>query len=85
MEPTHRHGELVLIDPSIRDLDPGDVCVARNPETGGTVIKRVRSRGDHTFALGSDNPTAGRDSRHFGSVGRDAIIGKVTISLRCRR
>lgn len=80
MSPTLASGELLAIEVS-RDRKPekGQIVVVRDPERPGkTLVKRVRSRGDTTFAVGSDAPDQGRDSRHFGSLSLDALIGRVT-------
>ncbi len=55
----------------------GSLVVARHPESQTIIIKRVRSRGNCAAYLSSDNPTEGTDSRHFGSVDFDNIIGIV--------
>lgn len=80
MSPALANGDWVLVD--IRDRRrlprPGTLVVAEEPGDGRVVIKRVRSHGDRTIALGSDNPLEARDSRHFGSIGADQIVGPVT-------
>ena len=83
MRPTFEDGDLVLVDVDDTSLPaPGTLVVARHPQQAGRVlIKRVLSQGRDTVALGSDNPTAGVDSRHFGSVPRVDIIGPVTATL----
>ena len=66
----------------------GSVVVARVRQLNkrlnhrGVVIKRVRSHGGATVALGSDNPTEGTDSRDFGSIESMDIIGIVILSSR---
>ena len=59
---------------------PGDIVVARHPsERGVRIIKRVESvtpEGD-CFVV-SDNSIEGTDSRAFGTIAADKIIGRVT-------
>ena len=80
MAPTLADGDYVFIHTDSADADIGDIVVALVPDGAGgetTVIKRILSRGDTRFYLGSDSPTEGRDSRHFGSVEPSAFIGIV--------
>ncbi len=79
MTPTLEDGDWVLIKPlhGLVDIPIGAVVVVDFP-AGGIVIKRVRSRGEGTIALGSDNPSEATDSRELGSVAVSAIIGIVT-------
>ncbi len=53
------------------------IVVARHPQSGEIIIKRVLSIGSSAAYLGSDNPTEGTDSRHFGSVDFSDILGPV--------
>lgn len=79
--PTLADGDLVLVDVEARP-SIGEVVVAREPNVERVLVKRVRSRGDDTVALGSDDPTQGRDSRHFGSVPLRNVVGPVTLAYR---
>ncbi len=86
MEPRFGDGDVVLIHTFSAGGDDlpkiGSVVVARSPvDPKLRVIKTVISHGDNTIGLGSDNPVVGHDSRHFGSVGLDGIIGVVTKRL----
>lgn len=55
----------------------GDAVVVRDPRTGRLVLKRIkRLEGAGYFVLG-DNPEASTDSREFGVVYKDEIVGKV--------
>lgn len=55
----------------------GDAVVIRDPRTGRLVLKRIkRLEGAGYFVLG-DNPAVSTDSREFGIVYKDEIIGKV--------
>jgi nickel-type superoxide dismutase maturation protease len=82
MNPTLRHGEVVLVD---RDAEVrvGDIVVAKHPlEPGTEIVKRI-DRIDaygHYFLLG-DNLDDSNDSRHFGAVQKGRIRGKVVARL----
>jgi nickel-type superoxide dismutase maturation protease len=59
---------------------PGDIVVARHPfRSDLEVVKRVTSQlEDGRFCLEGDNPTDSTDSRSFGPVAREQILGRVT-------
>ena len=78
MAPTLNDGDRVFVRRGVSLPSPGDVVVARHPTEPTTLlIKRVRSVTDTTFAVGSDDPTAGTDSRHFGSLSQEHLVGSV--------
>jgi nickel-type superoxide dismutase maturation protease len=55
----------------------GDVVVAKHPNTGRLMVKRVSRVDSGRFLLRGDNESASSDSRGFGPVTRDMVIGKV--------
>ncbi len=66
MRPTLRPGDRLLVVYGAR-VRPGRVVVARFPD-GTVVVKRAaEARGSGWWLLG-DNPEAGVDSRHRGSI-----------------
>ena len=84
MAPTIAPDEEVLVDPNAYRRGPprqGDVVLARHPFVEDTLlIKRV----DHVTAgcrcfLRGDNPDSleSTDSRSFGTIAADAIVGRV--------
>jgi mitochondrial inner membrane protease subunit 1 len=80
MRPTLQPGDRVLAS---RWLSPrvGDIVVVRDPEFRSThLLKRVE-RVDTTGGLivRGDNPNVSRDSRHFGPVPRELIVGRVFV------
>ena len=60
---------------------PEELVVIRHPDAADRIlIKRVRSCGLASFSVGSDNPAAGTDSRHFGSLDLSHFVGRVRFS-----
>ncbi|MCO5203197.1 MAG: nickel-type superoxide dismutase maturation protease [Chloroflexi bacterium] len=62
-----------------RPVRPGDIVLAGDPrEQARTLVKRVvRIDEDGLAWLEGDNPAESTDSRHFGAVGVDEILGRV--------
>ena len=83
MIPHLQPGDELLVNPrAYRRQSPqvGDVVVAHRPDrTEITIIKRVASveQNGRLFLLG-DNPTSSTDSRSFGFVPPENILGKAT-------
>ncbi|MFV0524645.1 MAG: nickel-type superoxide dismutase maturation protease [Acidimicrobiales bacterium] len=82
MEPTLHAGEQMLVADGGRPR-PGDVVVARHPERPDlVVVKRVAAvTDDDRITLASDNPAAGTDSRRWGPVAGDTVLGRVVLVL----
>lgn len=58
----------------------GDVVVARRPDRPGLlVIKRVTRREGDRWWIQGDNADASDDSRVFGAVPADAVVGRVVL------
>lgn len=83
MLPLLKPGDEVLIDPrAYRRQRPlvGDIVVLFHPqEPEQKIIKRVvEVCVDGRYRVQGDNTAASTDSRHFGLVGEELIIGRVT-------
>ena len=78
MLPHLRAGDCLLVSTRSR-VHAGDVVVARRPLVPGLLlVKRAVRRADGGWWLLSDNATEGRDdSRAFGVLPDDAVVGKV--------
>jgi signal peptidase I len=85
MEPAYHAGDRLLVNRVAYVFSPpreGDVVVLRDPERRGRyLLKRIarppaRLPADGRFYVLGDNAPASRDSRSFGAVKRDAIVGK---------
>ena len=62
-----------------RSPSPGTVVVCHHPSDLNLVItKRVWQSDDGWLELRGDNPTASTDSRQFGQVSLEQVIGEVT-------
>jgi nickel-type superoxide dismutase maturation protease len=83
MLPTLKPGDRVLIDER-SSLSVGDIAVVRHPfKTSVKIVKRVESiQKDGSVSLIGDNPEESSDSRGFGSIKREDIIGQVVFRLR---
>jgi phage repressor protein C with HTH and peptisase S24 domain len=82
MVPTYRDGDLVCVnvDAYLTQLpSPDDVVLALHPFKGGVhMIKRVSHlTDDGRFFLVGDNPRESSDSRGFGPLRLERILGKV--------
>jgi nickel-type superoxide dismutase maturation protease len=81
MLPTLAPGDFVLVDPRAFDARPprlSEVLVARHPYKSSVIVKRVSTSADGAVRLVGDNPRESSDSRSFGVLPVDAIIGLVT-------
>ncbi|MEM7539307.1 MAG: nickel-type superoxide dismutase maturation protease [Chloroflexota bacterium] len=90
MKPTLQPGDLVLVNPyAYREQPPlvDDIVVAlhpsvthpKKPDQMLKIIKRVEAVSEAgTYFLRSDNSLEGSDSRVFGAVSEDQIVGRVT-------
>ena len=80
MEPTIRDGDWVLVDATAytaRRPRIGDVVVASDPrERARAVFKRVARRNPNGVWLLGDSPQQSTDSRDFGWVSDEAVIGR---------
>lgn len=84
MMPTLRPGQLIVYVAG-REPAVGDVVVARHPETGELIVKRLTKIESDGYWLEGDamqtsTASSSSDSWVFGAVNRDAIVG-VVLSL----
>ena len=84
MSPGLASGNKVLVDPRAAiAVAVGDIVLARHPYKQTTrLIKRVTEISESgDYFLTGDNPDESTDSRTFGPVRADTIIGKVVCKL----
>lgn len=78
MEPVLKRGQYLLVSGMIKGVSEGDLVVLKHPYRGLGMVKRVRKMEKNGYFVVSDKdiPTA-EDSRHFGKVSSEHIVGKV--------
>lgn len=77
MRPTLCAGDLCLVIRGV-PVRPGDVVMARLPGRPLGVKRAVRRTADGWWLEG-DDPAASTDSRTFGAVPDEAVLGRVLI------
>ena len=81
MEETLKEGDLITyknLNPKKINLEVGDIVVASHPKIKNKLlIKRIHRIYKNKFDLRGDNSLASTDSRDFGLIELDLIIGKV--------
>src|SRR3990167_8261837 len=82
MSPAVAPGERVVVNKAAYWFGKpraGDLVVLRDPRAPDRLlIKRIdRAAGDHAWLVLGASEGASTDSRHFGPVGRQLLVGKV--------
>ena len=76
MEPFFSEGDRVLLLRT-KNIKKGDIAVFSTPERD--CIKRVAAVKDDEFFVEGDNKAASTDSRHYGTVNKEQVVGKVLL------
>ena len=77
MRPAVEPGDWLLVDPTVRAWPrPGAVVVFREPGSDVLAIKRVSRRLPGGNALVEGDAPESHDSRHYGAVGADRLVGR---------
>ena len=81
MEETLKDGDLITfkkLNPKNIDLEVGDIVVAYDPrKNNNLIIKRINRIHQNKFDLRGDNSLSSTDSREFGFIHLNLIVGKV--------
>ena len=78
MRPALEPGDRLLVVAGRRGLRPGDVVAVRDPRAPAvrTMVKRVSAVGPDGVSVLGDSPEASTDSRTFGPVPGDLVVGR---------
>jgi len=74
MEPTLKHGQLVLAS-SVLAPTVSSIVVVRHNKT--EKIKRIKAISGNKIEIVGDNPRSSTDSRTFGPINIDLVVGTV--------
>ncbi|HUQ84699.1 MAG TPA: nickel-type superoxide dismutase maturation protease [Candidatus Limnocylindrales bacterium] len=80
MSPTLKPGQNVLVSRMsylIAKPKIGDIIAVKDPGDGKTIIKRISEVKNNKYFVLGDNKEHSTDSRKFGMLDRQNIIGKV--------
>ncbi|MFJ2115560.1 MULTISPECIES: nickel-type superoxide dismutase maturation protease [unclassified Streptomyces] len=82
MYPTLKHGDQLLVHYRA-PVRPGDVAVLKHPlQQDLLIVKRLAERRDGGWWVLGDNPGAEGDSRVFGTVPEELLLGRVRVRYR---
>ena len=83
MFPTLKNGDKVLVDPKC-SIAIGDIVLAKHPyKSTVKIIKRMTDvANDGRLTLAGDNPAESTDSRTFGTVSLESIVGRIVSKLK---
>lgn len=82
MIPTFKEGQYLLVSSWFKNIKVGDVVVLDQSKLEKKVVKRVaKIKNDQYFVVG-DNQRESSDSRSFGWVKKEDVLGKVIFSAR---
>jgi len=81
MEPTFNACDRVRVNQIIYKLKKpkiGDVIVLKDPRTKRLILKRIQKINSDGYFVKGDNSSESTDSREFGAVSVNDIIGRVS-------
>ncbi|MHA2232123.1 MAG: nickel-type superoxide dismutase maturation protease [Candidatus Hodarchaeales archaeon] len=81
MAPTLSDGDYIFLLRTKKAKDD-DIVVLKKPGSNKLIIKRVISHENGEFFVRGDNRKASTDSRSFGAVSRQQIIGRAIMTFK---
>lgn len=81
MEPTLSEGDYVFLLKTKRPKN-NDIVVVRKPGSDKMIIKRILNHNKNRIFVIGDNQKASTDSRSFGSISRQQVVGRVIFTFR---
>ncbi len=80
MEPTYASSDILLVSKVFyffRNPQVHDIVVLKDPRDLRLVLKRITKIKDNTYFVVGDNEQESTDSRHYGWISKQEIVGKV--------
>ncbi len=80
MEPSLKEGDLIIYIPlnkrKLKEIKPGDIVISNHPlEKTKRIIKRIFKENINGVDIRGDNESNSIDSRHFGLIDKQSIVG----------
>jgi len=86
MEPTLKAGDFILVNKLayiLRKPSKGDIIVLKHPKDKNKfLVKRIIDASSSKYFVAGDNKKYSTDSRHFGAIDKNLIVGKLFIHIR---
>jgi nickel-type superoxide dismutase maturation protease len=79
MEPAVKEGDYLIVSRWYRRLRVGDIVVLRHPTKNISIVKRISTVSSNSVHVIGDNKEFSEDSRKFGSLDMERVVGKVIL------